>query len=312
MCFHVVLAFTVPAFSFLVNSFCCFSDKRTTLTTQRNVTTPRLCCLFLFLMGNSLTTNVATTSEYIFDRSSGLTSVTIPSGVTSIGNWTFDGCSGLTSITIPSGVTSIGNGAFSECSGLTSVTIPSSVTSIGNCAFSGCRGLTSVTIQSGVTSIGESAFSGCRGLTSVNYSGNTEPKFKNNPFYECDKLSYIIVPNDYTSHEFCGKPVVIDSCVVQKVSGSENQYVDEKGRIYELKDDVMILVQGDRIKAPMNVRIREQQEDITQEVERRVKQYIEKTGINEPSEIEEAKTKITEEVKAENASMPMIEYKCMF
>jgi hypothetical protein len=169
-----------------------------------------------------------------------------------------------------------------------------------------------VTIPSGVTSIGDEAFRGCSSLKSVNYSGNTKPKFKNNPFYECDKLSYIIVPNDYTSHEFCGKPVVIDSCVVQKVSGSENQYVDEKGRIYELKDDVMILVQGDRIKAPMNVRIREQQEDITQEVERRVKQYIEKTGINEPSEIEEAKTKITEEVKAENASMPMIEYKCMF
>ena len=217
-------------------------------------------------MENSLTTNVATTSEYIFDRSSGLTLVTIPSGVTSIGDWAFSGCSGLTSVTIPSSVTSIGDRVFYKCSG----------------------------------------------LTSVNYSGNTEPKFKNNPFYECDKLSYIIVPNDYTSHEFCGKPVVIDSCVVQKVSGSENQYVDEKGRIYELKDDVMILVQGDRIKAPMNVRIREQQEDITQEVERRVKQYIEKTGINEPSEIEEAKTKITEEVKAENASMPMIEYKCMF
>ena len=46
---------------------------------------------------------------------SGLTSLTIPSGVTSIGEWAFSGCSGLTSLTLPSGVTSIGNDAFRYC-----------------------------------------------------------------------------------------------------------------------------------------------------------------------------------------------------
>ena len=49
---------------------------------------------------------------------------------------------GLTSVTIPSSVTSIGGGAFSVCTGLTSVTIPSSVTSIGDDVFSNCSGLT--------------------------------------------------------------------------------------------------------------------------------------------------------------------------
>jgi hypothetical protein len=43
----------------------------------------------------------------------------------------FSDCTGLTSVTIPSGVTSIGWYAFSDCTGLTSVTIPDSVTSIG-------------------------------------------------------------------------------------------------------------------------------------------------------------------------------------
>ena len=42
----------------------------------------------------------------------GLTSLTLPSGLTSIGSWAFTGCSGLTSLSLPSGVTSIGDGAF--------------------------------------------------------------------------------------------------------------------------------------------------------------------------------------------------------
>ena len=78
--------------------------------------------------------------------------------VTSIGNYAFRGCSGLTSVTIGSGVTSIGSGAFYDCSGLTSVTIPNSVTSIGHVAFYKCSGLTSVTIPNSVTSIGNDAF----------------------------------------------------------------------------------------------------------------------------------------------------------
>ena len=55
-----------------------------------------------------------------------------------LGDGAFSGCSGLTSLTIPSSVTSICGGAFRGCSGLTSLTIPSSVTSIGDWAFNGC------------------------------------------------------------------------------------------------------------------------------------------------------------------------------
>lgn len=77
----------------------------------------------------------------------------------------------ITSIDIPSGVTSIGNFAFSNCTSLQSVTIPDSVTSIGVQAFYDCTGLTSVTIGNGVTSIGTSAFSGCNALTDIYYTG---------------------------------------------------------------------------------------------------------------------------------------------
>ena len=105
--------------------------------------------------------------ENAFVFCSGLTSITLPSGVTSIGGAAFMDCSGLTSLTIPSGVTSIGGLAFRGCSGLTNLTLPSGVTSIGGAAFEDCRGLTSLTIPSGVTSINESAFEDCSGLTSL-------------------------------------------------------------------------------------------------------------------------------------------------
>ena len=136
--------------------------------------------------------------DYAFYGCSGLTSLTIPSSVTSIGYSAFRGCSGLTSLTIPSGVTSIGYSAFSGCSGLTSLTIPSGVTSIGSEAFQGCSGLTSLTIPSGVTSIGYSAFSGCSGLTSLTIpSGVTSIGAW--AFEWCSGLTSLTIPSSVTS-----------------------------------------------------------------------------------------------------------------
>ena len=74
-----------------------------------------------------------------FSGCSGLTSLTIPSGVTSIGEWAFYDCSGLTSLTIPSGVTSIGEGAFAGCSGLTSIYVyPENLPELGTYIFNRC------------------------------------------------------------------------------------------------------------------------------------------------------------------------------
>ena len=51
----------------------------------------------------------------------GLTSITIPSSVTSLGDWCFEGCSSLTSITIPSSVNSLDPDCFYRCIGLETV-----------------------------------------------------------------------------------------------------------------------------------------------------------------------------------------------
>ena len=114
---------------------------------------------------------VASLVASCFKDCSGLTSITIPSSVTSLGYWCFSYCSGLTSITIPSSVASLGYSCFSYCSGLTSITIPSSVTSLGEDCFKDCSGLTSITIPSSVTSLGGDCFLGCLKLESVYFKG---------------------------------------------------------------------------------------------------------------------------------------------
>ena len=67
-------------------------------------------------------------------------------------------CSGLTSVTMPEGVTVIGEGAFQGCTGLTNVKIPETVTRIRGFAFYQCSGLTKVVIPESVAHIGYSAF----------------------------------------------------------------------------------------------------------------------------------------------------------
>ena len=155
----------------------------------------------------TIPSSVTSIGESAFSGCSGLTSLTIPSSVTSIGESAFYGCSGLTSLTIPSSVTSIGESAFSGCSGLTSLTIPSCVTSIGESVFFGCSGLTSFTIPSSVTSIGWGAFCGCSGLTSIYVYTEKLPNMGSDVFAGCDaKKCTVYVPkgtyDDYWLSEF--------------------------------------------------------------------------------------------------------------
>ena len=170
---------------------------------------------------------VTSIGDDAFYGRSGLTSVTIPSGVTSIGGSAFENCLRLTSVTIPSSVTHIGKDAFDGCSKLTSVhisdiaawcrisfsndianpfyyakdlylngklvsdlVIPSSVTTIWDYAFRGCSGLTSVTIPSSVTKIEDYAFAGCSGLTSVTIPSSVT-FIGNKAFSGCNKLTSV-------------------------------------------------------------------------------------------------------------------------
>ena len=80
----------------------------------------------------------------------------------------------VTSVKIPSGVTSIGHSAFCQYAALTSVTIPPSVTNIETMAFFNCNSLASITIPDSVTSIGGMAFMECASLANIYYTGTEE------------------------------------------------------------------------------------------------------------------------------------------
>ena len=145
----------------------------------------------------TIPSEVTTIGDYAFWGCSGLISIIIPSGVTSICNYTFYNCSGLTSITIPSGVTTIGDHAFYNCTGLTSITIPSGVTTIGDYAFYNCSGLASITIPSRVSTISTGTFWGCSGLTSITIPSSVT-SIDTYAFFECSGLTSITIPSGVT------------------------------------------------------------------------------------------------------------------
>ena len=114
------------------------------------------------LFNNKVYTSNDEIGEYAVAYCSGLTSLTLPAGITSIGEYAFSGCSGLTSLNLPADITSIDKYAFSGCSRLTSLTLPAGITSIGEFAFSYCSGLTSIYVYAEkVPRIGRYAFEGC-------------------------------------------------------------------------------------------------------------------------------------------------------
>ena len=144
---------------------------------------------------NNITYTVTRIGDKAF-KSTDITSVIIPSSVTSIGNYAFAFCSNLTEVNfnaincttigspeypafkncsslvtfnIGENVRNIPDYALYNCSSITDIFIPEWVTSIGEMAFYGC-GMTEITITDSITSIGQGAFGYCTGLCIVNFN----------------------------------------------------------------------------------------------------------------------------------------------
>ena len=111
-----------------------------------------------------------------------LVSANLPDGITKVGDMTFDGCHNLISVVIPNSVTAIGRQAFHDCHSLASISIPDGVTTIGYSAFERCVSLSSVIIPGSVTSIEDKAFDECYNLTQIQSDIVSPMPITNNTF----------------------------------------------------------------------------------------------------------------------------------
>lgn len=152
-----------------------------------------------------------------------LTSIKIPSSVTSISSNPFDSdrnnfitvdegnlhykidnnclvetstnrlVSGFINSVIPTYIKNIGNYAFHECTGLTNIVLPDGVESIGASAFSNCTGLTNITIPASVSNLGYIAFTGCSALKDFTVLATTPPTV-DPTIFRSDMIPSITVP----------------------------------------------------------------------------------------------------------------------
>ena len=151
-----------------------------------------------YYSGDNCYTSNDVIGRFAFYECSGLTSLTLPAGITSIDSYAFYGCRRLTSLNLPDGITSIGSCAFTACHELTSLTLPDGITYIGGEAFYGCSGLTSLNLPAGITSIGYGAFEGCSGLTSLTLPDGITSIY-DNTFSGCSGLASLTLPVGITS-----------------------------------------------------------------------------------------------------------------
>lgn len=121
-------------------------------------------------------TSLTSIPERLFNGDMALTSVTLPTNVTSIGNEAFKGTglTDLSSLNILTNLQSIGNGAFSNAGLANNINnLPTSITLIGNEAFSGNNGITTINLSnlSNLKYIGSKVFANISGLQSLDLSG---------------------------------------------------------------------------------------------------------------------------------------------
>ncbi|MBR5817345.1 MAG: leucine-rich repeat domain-containing protein, partial [Clostridia bacterium] len=148
-------------------------------------------------------TGVASIGAKLFQNNLAITSVVIPSHVSSVGNDAFNGATNLTSVKIDgtrNQPLTIGNNAFKTCRQLKSVEIIGSQSAgngaitFGSSVFASCTSLASFTAGDNVNiaNLGTYTFNGNTALATISISPSaTLTKIGDNAFYGCTRIKSV-------------------------------------------------------------------------------------------------------------------------
>lgn len=146
--------------------------------------------------GNKLTDGInqdgtnQVSGQHAFADCYGLKNATIQEGSTTVPTSMFMFCGDLTTVTVPTTVTSIEKDAFRHCFSLNAIDIQN-VESIGDQAFWNCLNLKGdLILSSNVKKIGNQAFTKT-GFTGVKWEGTAGCTIGNNIFSSCYSLEYV-------------------------------------------------------------------------------------------------------------------------
>lgn len=138
--------------------------------------------------------NINTLGEGVFYECSGLTSINLSNITTMSSSYCFYNCSALTSIVLPSAITTIPNNTFNGCKHL-AITDWKNVTSLGENAFrSNEYGFIEGVNTDNITTLGPGALR--YGTFSKLYLPKNVTSIGNSCFRECPNLTYIEVSGD--------------------------------------------------------------------------------------------------------------------
>ncbi len=136
--------------------------------------------------------------------------VTLPETVTydkeysvvGVGESAFRKCSGLTGVTMHSGITYIGSRAFYMCSGSSFKTLDlsdTSITNLGENCFFDCERLENIYLPNTLEEVEEDCFSYCTSLSSLDLSSTKVTSLPKYAFSNCYYLTNISLPTTLTS-----------------------------------------------------------------------------------------------------------------
>jgi len=136
----------------------------------------------------------------VFEKKTGITSITIGKNVKLIGTSAFANCSKLTEVIFEEGGTEdlvIGSMAFSSCRALVNLQLPERLTQILDAAFKACDALPEIVIPNNVTYIGAEAFQTCSSAVRITLPASLETIAESSSTLTDDKESRI------RSFDFC-------------------------------------------------------------------------------------------------------------